>query len=61
MSKHPRRILFFIIALVIVAIYIDLPSFSVKGFQFTRSEKITNFISRDLEPKLALDLARRVQ
>lgn len=61
MSKHPRRILFFIIVLVLAAVYIDLPKLSVRGFNFSHSPKITNFLNRDLEPKLGLDLAGGVQ
>ncbi len=61
MSKHPRRILLFIIILVLAAIYIDLPKLSIKGFNFSHSPKIANFLKRDLEPKLGLDLAGGVQ
>ncbi|MDO8487345.1 MAG: protein translocase subunit SecD [Candidatus Curtissbacteria bacterium] len=61
MSKHPRRILFFIIILVLAAVYIDLPKFSWKGINFSHNPKVTNFIKRDLEPKLGLDLAGGVQ
>ncbi len=61
MSKHPRRILFLIIVLVLAAVYIDLPKLSVHGFNFSHNPKVTNFIKRDLEPKLGLDLAGGVQ
>lgn len=61
MSKHPRRILFLIIILVLAAIYTDLPKFSIHGFNFSHNGKIKNFIKRDLEPKLGLDLAGGVQ
>ncbi|MBI2598639.1 protein translocase subunit SecD [Candidatus Curtissbacteria bacterium] len=52
MSKHPRRVLFLIILLVIAALYIDLPF---------HNPAVTNFIQRDLNPKFGLDLSGGVQ
>lgn len=52
MSKHPRRVLFLIILLVMAAIYIDLPF---------HNPAVTNFIQRDLNPKFGLDLSGGVQ
>lgn len=61
MSRHPRRFLFLIIILAILAIYVDLPKFSYKDFTFNRPGINTPYIKRDLEPKLGLDLAGGVQ
>ena len=61
MFKHPRRNLFLIIFLTILAIYLDLPNFSFQGKNFSHPQINTRFIKRDLEPKLGLDLAGGVQ
>lgn len=61
MSKKPRFIIFFILALTIGAIFIDLPKFSFKGKTFSHPNINTKFIQRDLEPKLGLDLSGGVQ
>lgn len=61
MFKSPRKTLFLIIALTISAIYIDLPKFSAKGFNFVHPKTLKDFLARDLEPKLGLDLAGGVQ
>lgn len=61
MSKSPRKTLFLIIALTLLALYIDLPRLSLKNLYFVHPEPLKNFIKRDLEPKLGLDLAGGVQ
>ena len=61
MSKSPRKILFLIIALTLLAIYIDLPYLNFDKYYFTHPEKLKNFIKRDLKLKLGLDLAGGVQ
>lgn len=61
MSKSPRKTLFLIIVLTILALYVDLPRLSFKNFYFVHPESVKNFIKRDLEPKLGLDLAGGVQ
>lgn len=61
MPKNPRIALLFIIALTLLALYIDLPK--VKIFQKEIAHPTINLTSfkRDLEPKLGLDLAGGVQ
>ncbi len=61
MSRHPRRALFFIIVLTLLALYVDLSKFSLFGFTFNHPQINTAFFKRDLEPKLGLDLAGGVQ
>lgn len=61
MLKGSRRILFLIIALTIIAIYVDLPKVVFRGKTFSHPQINTKLISRDLEPKLGLDLAGGVQ
>jgi len=61
MRKHPRRALFFIVLLTLLALYIDLSKFSLFGYTFNHPKIDTPYIKRDLEPKLGLDLAGGVQ
>ena len=61
MPKSPRRILLFIILLTIAAIYIGLPRLSFKNYYFVHPQFLKDFLKRDLEPKLGLDLAGGVQ
>jgi preprotein translocase subunit SecD len=61
MFKHPRRALFFIILLTLLALYVDLSKFSIGGYTFSHPKIDTPYIKRDLEPKLGLDLAGGVQ
>lgn len=61
MQKSPRKILFLIILLTLAALYIDLPRLSFKNYYFQHPQKLKDFLKRDLEPKLGLDLAGGVQ
>lgn len=61
MLKNPRRTLFLIILLTLLAIYIDLPKINVFGKSISHPQLNLNFLRRDLEPKLGLDLAGGVQ
>ncbi|HSX19359.1 MAG TPA: protein translocase subunit SecD [Candidatus Saccharimonadales bacterium] len=61
MQKSPRKILFFIILLTIAALYIDLPRLAFKNYYFVHPQYLKQFLKRDLEPKLGLDLAGGVQ
>src|SRR5579872_90486 len=61
MSKSPRRILFLIILLTLAALYIDLPRINLGKYYFVHPQKLKDFLKRDLEPKLGLDLAGGVQ
>ena len=61
MFKHPRRALFFIVLLTLLALYVDLSKFSIGGYTFNHPKIDTPYIKRDLEPKLGLDLAGGVQ
>src|SRR3989338_6292902 len=61
MFKHPRRALFFIIVLTLLALYVELSKFSIGGYTFNHPKIDTPYIKRDLEPKLGLDLAGGVQ
>lgn len=61
MFTKPRRILFFIIALALLALYLDLPYFTFRGKHFSHPKINTSFIKRDLTPKLGLDLAGGIQ
>ena len=57
MLKQSRRILFLIIALTILAIYLDLPKLKFLDKTLSHPQINTKLIKRDLEPKLGLDLA----
>lgn len=61
MFKNPRITLAAIILLTLAAIYIDVPNFTIQGKTFTHKNALTDFIKRDLKPKLGLDLAGGVQ
>lgn len=61
MFKKQRGALLFIIALVLLVSYIDLPKLNIFGRTFSHPQISTSFIKRDLEPKLGLDLAGGVQ
>lgn len=61
MFKHPRRFLFFIIVILLISLYVDLPKFSYRGINFSHPQINTSIFKRDLEPKLGLDLAGGVQ
>jgi len=60
MAKQ-KRSLFLIIIITLLALYIDIPNFQLKGFNFSHPQIKSKIISRDLEPKLGLDLAGGVQ
>lgn len=61
MPKGPRRTFFLIILLTLLAIYLDLPKINFFGKTLSHPQINLNFIRRDLEPKLGLDLAGGVQ
>lgn len=61
MLKKPRLIVLTIIALTLISLYIDLPNFKIFGYGFSHSKFVTEFLKRDLKPKLGLDLAGGVQ
>lgn len=61
MYKKPRLALLFIIVLTLLSAYINLPKIHVFGRDFQHPKIATNYIKRDLEPKLGLDLAGGVQ
>lgn len=61
MFKNSRTTLLLIIAIIILAVYIDLPKISLFGKAFSHPQISTKFIKRDLETKLGLDLAGGVQ
>lgn len=61
MFKHPRRTLFFILVLTILAVYIDMPPIRINGINLTHPRLDLSFLKRDLEPRLGLDLAGGVQ
>lgn len=61
MLSRSKRSLILIILLIFSAIYIDLPKFSFSGFNFSHPKYLTDFLKRDLQPKLGLDLAGGVQ
>lgn len=61
MNRRPRTVLFLIILLTAVSAIIDLPKISLGGREFSHPSINTRFITRDLEPKLGLDLAGGVQ
>lgn len=61
MFKKPRITLAAIILLTLAAIYIDLPRLSFGDKYFVHPQPLKDFLKRDLEPKLGLDLAGGVQ
>ena len=61
MYKKPRLSILFILILTIVAVYINLPKVTVLGHVISHPKIATSFFTRDLEPKLGLDLAGGVQ
>lgn len=61
MSKNPRRVLILIILLTLTALFVDLPKFKIGQITFDHPPQVKNFLHRDLEPKLGLDLAGGVQ
>ncbi len=61
MPKNPRLTLGIIILLTLLAIYVDLPRLNFANFYFTHPQPLKDFLKRDLEPKLGLDLAGGVQ
>ena len=61
MYKKPRAAVILIIGLTIAAAYINLPKISLLGREIKHPQIQTKYITRDLEPKLGLDLAGGVQ
>lgn len=61
MSKGPRITLLLIILLTLAAIYIDLPRLNFGDKYFVHPQPLKDFLKRELEPKLGLDLAGGVQ
>ncbi len=61
MYKKPRLILLVIIGFTITAAYINLPTIKLLGRDVKHPQIQTKYISRDLEPKLGLDLAGGIQ
>lgn len=61
MYKKPRLALLSILVLTILSIWVNLPKVTVFGRELTHPKINTNFFSRDLEPKLGLDLAGGIQ
>jgi len=61
MFKNPRIALLFIIVITLVALYVDLPKIKIAHINLSHPKINTNFIKRDLEPKLGLDLAGGAQ
>jgi len=61
MYKKPRIALFVILLLTILSAYINLPKINLFGHELKHPQITTNYLSRDLEPKLGLDLAGGVQ
>lgn len=61
MLKHPKRRLFFIVLLTVVAIWLDLPNTKLFNINLAHPKIDSPYIKRDLEPKLGLDLAGGVQ
>ncbi|MBI4037924.1 protein translocase subunit SecD [Candidatus Curtissbacteria bacterium] len=57
--KKPRLLFSFIVLLTLASIIIDIPKISLFGRSISHPN--LNFIKRDLEPKLGLDLAGGVQ
>lgn len=61
MKRKPRITLLAIIALTLFTAIIDLPQLSIAGHSFSHPSIDSSFFSRDLEPKLGLDLAGGIQ
>lgn len=61
MFKNPRVTLLAIIAITLLALYVDIPKIKLFGRDIIHPQINTNFLRRDLEPKLGLDLAGGVQ
>lgn len=61
MAKSPRITLLVIILLAVAAIYIDLPRLNFGTLYFVHPQPLKDFIKRDLEPKLGLDLAGGIE
>lgn len=62
MFKTPRRAFFLIVILTIAAIYIDLPQITIsEKLKFVHPQPLKEFLKRDLEPKLGLDLAGGIE
>lgn len=61
MAKSPRITLLLIVLLTLAAIYIDLPRLTFGDKYFVRPQPLKDFLKRDLEPKLGLDLSGGVQ
>lgn len=61
MYKKPRITLLLILILTLLALYINLPNIRVFGRELSHPKVKSSFITRDLEPKLGLDLAGGVQ
>lgn len=61
MLKKPRLIIIFILLLTFGSLYIDLPKVTIFGKTISHPSINANFLKRDLEPKLGLDLAGGVQ
>lgn len=59
--KKPRLLFAFIVLLTLLSIVIDIPKISLFGRTVSHPKMNLKFISRDLEPKLGLDLAGGVQ
>lgn len=56
-----RRTLFLIIAITLLALYLDLPKITIFGKNLSHPQIHSKLLTRDLEPKLGLDLAGGVQ
>lgn len=61
MYKKPRLILLGIFLLTILAIYANIPNTNFLGRELKHPQIQTKILTRDLEPKLGLDLAGGVQ
>lgn len=61
MAKNPRRTLFLIILLTLLALFIDLPKITIFGKTISHPQLNSKFLKRDLEPKLGLDLSGGVR
>lgn len=61
MPKSPRIILLLIIALTVAALYIDIPNIKIFNREISHPQINLGNFTRDLKPKLGLDLAGGVQ
>lgn len=61
MFKKPRFVLLLIVILTFIVLYIDIPKIKILGKEISHPKINTNLITRDLSPKLGLDLAGGVQ